>query len=111
MACSSPPGAAVPRGAKRRVRPRRPLEHLLEEKTLWRIYRAAALRQLSVQSDLRILGTLPRDRERLLTRLRSAADACAGRPDSARLTLLCSDRRLVEAAFEASAETDGIFTA
>ena len=76
------------------------LEHLEEERIILENLQIP-LRYDSFQigSELRILGVLPRDRERLLGRLQAAIAACAGHPESASIMPLCADRRVVKDAF------------
>lgn len=94
--------AEVGKGA---FRPASALEHLQEERALLTNLQIP-LRYDSWQifSELRLVGNLPRDRERLLQRLDAAITACAAQPQSLRIMPRCADQRQVGEAFSTDEE-------
>jgi len=75
-------------------------EHLQEERiVLENLLEPLRYDSFQIGSELRILGNLPQDRERLLGRLDAAITACAAHPEPVRIMPLCADRRVVNEAF------------
>jgi hypothetical protein len=76
-------------------------EHLVEERTLIEHLRLPLRYDgWQITSELRLLGELPRHRERLLHRLDLAIAACAEHPEPASIIPRCGDHRLVSEAFD-----------
>lgn len=76
-------------------------EHLMDERTLIEHLRwPLRYDGWQITSELRLLGELPRHRERLLGRLDLAIAACAEHPELPPIIPRCGDHRLVSEAFD-----------
>ena len=76
------------------------LEHLLEERALIEnIQVPLNYDSIQIGCEVRILGTLPQDRERLLLRIDRAISAARQLPKSQKITPICADRRVVGEAY------------